>query len=874
MKTRICLALTALMVLGPITRPLHAFVGQRLDWWDMRLKQVSADRERLAREGAHAALLESMDAEIEVARATLGQFQRSLKGDGSPRYEKRAFTAEELAAETKRLSQPLFSIARLDMLTALPGEKKSIEAVRAASATALRARLAGGTDADELAAAILDEDFFRAALQPLALEAYMARMITARDATLAKYLDGILAKTREGLAAAGGRLSPRELEDLVVDAANAALAEIPATVVMGPDDLPGCPAWHALTARLDSEAALIEKMGALGKDAAQLPPARKRALLKNPADLERTVFGALSSACLARTDIPEVPAEGPARADGVSVKLPPLPMCARFMREADTFRTDAAASITGSEGAEYFDALRKKLLELYARYAKDPLAAIARADEEITQARAKGLGVIDEKEFGLAKDLITAKLGALREYAARSVDYCAWLSQARRTDGARAESLYRERAAEYGRYAQFIRGLIEECAGAAAIDRPPLHRRYALAYARAGELYKAMKHAAGIGKESLRFFSREQAAAVKTAKRDLLRAIEESHIAAAKAHAAFSDARAAATRRTRSAGKDLDASLAQFEVSGLTGLLERQHASLMKLGYAREALPLYAKSYRALREELEGGQTSPVLEKALAAGSLIPGVQGFDAERLKKEYAAKQELRKTLAGLVSRISLLVAFYRQKGVDIRDVPADDCIAGVRNAFTDGTRVEVADWTMNESNFTEVDRNAAAKLILQRNRKLWGKTPAPHDRADTGRKITLESAGVSITLPEGWVERAPDSADARDGVLGRMGSADNRADITVALVPLQGRAMDKACEDWVKGTGGTIVKQRWGNRDGAEYFWTLSSEVGKQVRESYTVAHNGNALIITGSAPRDLYPAFREKLEVVFGSLGGK
>jgi len=63
MKSTPRLFIFACLVLVLASPRAHAFVGQRCDWWNAHLKQTVAERERLAREGAHPALLESLDAE-------------------------------------------------------------------------------------------------------------------------------------------------------------------------------------------------------------------------------------------------------------------------------------------------------------------------------------------------------------------------------------------------------------------------------------------------------------------------------------------------------------------------------------------------------------------------------------------------------------------------------------------------------------------------------------------------------------------------------------------------------------------------------------------------------------------------------------------
>lgn len=72
-------------------------------------------------------------------------------------------------------------------------------------------------------------------------------------------------------------------------------------------------------------------------------------------------------------------------------------------------------------------------------------------------------------------------------------------------------------------------------------------------------------------------------------------------------------------------------------------------------------------------------------------------------------------------------------------------------------------------------------------------------------------------------------------------------------------------------WAKERGAGIVKQRWGKKENTDYFWTLARSPERNVMELYVLETEEGAIVVSGTAPRDRYTAFKARLDAVFESM---
>jgi hypothetical protein len=114
---------------------------------------------------------------------------------------------------------------------------------------------------------------------------------------------------------------------------------------------------------------------------------------------------------------------------------------------------------------------------------------------------------------------------------------------------------------------------------------------------------------------------------------------------------------------------------------------------------------------------------SPSIKRILALKSLAGTVEDFNGEKIMAEEAARKFCLERFRTLSARLKSLVAWHGKSGVAVRDYPSADELAALEGSCGGRPSIEVADWRMDGSNFSLIDRKATVMIKSALDRKLW-------------------------------------------------------------------------------------------------------------------------------------------------------
>jgi len=180
-----------------------------------------------------------------------------------------------------------------------------------------------------------------------------------------------------------------------------------------------------------------------------------------------------------------------------------------------------------------------------------------------------------------------------------------------------------------------------------------------------------------------------------------------------------------------------------------------------------------------------------------------------------------------------------------------------------------------WIMNESNFTEIDRNAALKLslILDRGTRARGKAAGESAKSSSEERtvIVLDEPGLSISIPRGWDEQEIGDTERFQGIVRSFHNDDGVSSIQLVRLPLENRDAKETAEEWLQKAGCNLVEKQWQKTNDLDCLMILSSDRKRNVFQTCALSKDGFAVLITGTTARDRYPSFKTQFMKIIGSV---
>lgn len=716
---------------------------------------------------------------------------------------------------------------------------------------------------------VLGADITKTEWRYIAMETGLGMMTRRRDALHEKAMAERLAGTPDSA------VTPAPPQDDIEKNAGVFFAVIGSEIGNVRDiDIEESPTWWCVKKRIEKEIAGYARMIELASAAGSAPGlAQLRAWQRDPSAFENAIFRDAAQRYFDTRGI------GPTTYDksrpggkSYTMNIPKNPDGAAIFSEIDALRKKTASSFSGTDDEARFAALEAQFNAVMEKHLSDSETGFAAEENTVQRLRHEngGIKIPNEDAYLSAKAVYTDRRNLIRGYVVKSVEFCKWASQSKRIQSGDIFNSVNFKITVYGEQIDFIKTCMADASSAAPHAPKPLYERYASSMRRADNIIKAFDFSAGIGKRQARFIDAADGAKLRQLKtgfaektKSARTQIRSLHIAAAKKRASQT-AYAAATR------PDARARIAQMEIDHSKTSIDAYMSYYGSLRHAETALNRYASAYAAIHDEIAAGKSSPALNQAIRQQSLIPSVDGFDAGAIRDEYRARVFIKKHVAASLSRLTLVARECRRDKTKIIDPPDDAYFSTVKRRLAGAPSVPVASWKMTESNFADIDRKAVRTLAAR-----WTKAQWQASRENAGANVenapvTVTLSGVSLNIPAGWVEKET-GPEYADGMARTFASMDNAASITILSLPSSGKTLEEISAEWLRGSGASMVRQRWGRRDALSYFWAISRGADKRIIESFTIESGGSAIVLAGTSTRARYPAFKNILASVFQSV---
>ncbi len=870
----------ALLFFMPVTE-LSAFVNQRQEWWKIRLKGLIEEQKILEKKTGYDPVLKVLVAdEIKRAESMLGIFEQNAGNDSSLSHEKKVFSEAEIGDQTRQTAPPLCSLFFLGHIINTPGETGTVIQVRKAAGDILgeRAKSAFGPADEAFLKSIMDEDISKTEWQYLCLESIFLHMMESKEDLMRRTLDEIAQKTAVEVSSRKNPMTVIELQNIIISKAPECAAGLLKEFDAGihADCLNGSWTWQNILERIGTDFDRYKGIQHMLEGApGETPLTRIRNYYKNPMELERSIFEAAEKRYLEKKGSGSNGFSSPnAGSNTLILTIPRDIDGAMLFKEINTLRKSLASAADGREDEEYFRSLEKKFQGPFEKYCRNAGDIFSAEEEKSRKARDKNSAVIvlNEHDFYTARDLYNEKTGLVRGYILKSIDFIRWVSETRKVDADRFTASFKSRLSLYGKFLGLLRSLTRESAGVAEFKNPPLLRYFASYSKRIDEVTRSIGYSSGIGKNKLRYFSASQIQDIRNRKSEFSDSVKLAHADIASIYLAARKGAAESEQKRSGAAGSIQGKIAQREIQLIMEKIDEYMKAYARFKHAEAAFQSYSAAYNRIQEELGKEDLSGPLENSIKMKSLLPMLNDFNSGKLKMESVTRNYLSREIQRDISKLITLVNYYRQKKVEIKDHPAPGYAETIRTRLKEKPAVSVASWQMNETNFEEIDRKAVEKLSRERNRILWQRHLKKSRPSQAGaNRLELPEIKVSLNIPEGWICGEPGSVETDTGVRRTYTSPDKTASLVIARIPLEGRTAQDIAAEWVKESRGEVIKQRWGKRDDTDYFWSLSRGSGGVLLEIYAIYHGDDALLLSGSSPKNKYSLFKTKFDTVFNSL---
>ncbi len=805
--------LCALFVIPALAPPAAAFIEQRTEWWQRRVDTITARRAAFEKSGeVDRRLILLLDKDLSRGQEMLRVLKSSQPGSHD-------VSGKEGASETSGtgmadIIRPVIAVHLLRSATDPQG--RNVEAVRDALETRIESLLreSGLPAGRKLAGEILAQEAGRDDLAHLAAELVLVSALNDKKQLEAALVPEIESHFAGELSKSKDALGTPEMRHRVITYAQEKLDKRQAPAPAA--GLDGSAIWNGIAGGIREELPHYKKILAMlpaGKDSQSQQSVRY--YLRNIASLDTMYFRGIAAKLMGNKAQKDLPA-----AYGSLIQA---------MQGINRVRQGIIPSLSGKEESDYFESVDSRFEKIVSSYKVSP---------ELS--------------------------GKAADYRKESIDFLKWASSAKRRDGARIAGAFQSVQNRCVEYADFILSLSRE-AGAPAADYPALHANYRSALQQVPALLATLDNTVAIRKESIPHLQPGQIRDMKKRKAEFTRYLKTIQTEISGSYLAYSRGRSETKATLVGEAASREKKAAQYDVELLVTSLTQYHAFYRQLDHARRALNDYRQAYDRIRSD-PGGAEKKALEKCLQAQSLIPSVEGFDPDKIRREYATKSYLRKEVRSLVSAISSLMNFYGQKGIRLSALVSRETLESTQKAVDAPLEVQVADWTMNERNFGEIDKKVIQSLQNASTRRAWS------GDAESARSVRVQTAGISIAVPEGWSESPVMPREKEKGIISAWASPDEKARIEIAGIAASGDDLRLSSIRWLGSLGFTFTRGKWGSRGETDYFWSISrASKGGKARESYALKSNDRIIFLSGSSDSGKYNFLKKKLDPVFDSL---
>ncbi|HPA71060.1 MAG TPA: hypothetical protein PKY31_02245 [Spirochaetota bacterium] len=826
----------------------EAFISQRTAWWDIRIGEL-ADRKTEILGGNPPAVDRNVtaliDREITRGNETLDLMKKNTSSRPRP------ISAGEIRAMIHQALTPLFSLRCLESIM----EGSESERISSSSRAAFERKANEKLHDDTVPARALGRDEAKVLSAELVLGAIINQYDSLYNGTATAVENEVFAGHGKGDVTA----DINEVRERVRESAMKKCAALDFLTDRAISDaMEQSATWRneaASVVRHHQNVTEIRKL--LSGAGISVSADRAGYFARNHHSLDQVYFDRVAGRYHA--DFEKI---RPPRKRGAALEAFRLPDFSLVTKAVDAHRRRLLQGITGREDEGYFTAAAESL-----RTAADRITrALERKIEACEQGECDNAHAVNQARADLDKERTLAD-----RYAGESVDFVKWAAGSKSVSGAAVVSEYRYRSERYSSYLNFVRLLVEKSAGIAPLRSPDHHLKYAVHVKNAPGLFSTLNGAFAVDRSVLPSLTAAENASIRRHRADFSAAMTASQRDISTAHASYLARHGEINRTKFEKETRRDAGIAQFDMDQMVNTLNDYVTMYGTLGYSEKALKRYQELYRKISAG-ENGASRSERDDAIRAGTIIPMLADFDTAAMAREHATRSYLRKEISAMVSRIQSLANLYRQYDISTGHIMTQRESSRILDSLEKNPRVAVADWVMDEKNAAEIDRKAVQKLAQAGMMRDWRPSVSSSGEGPAGTLVEISRPQMRVTLPEGWLEERIDDYHSERGIVRLFRSRDNTSSIEIArLSPESESPLNELSLAWHRKLGSRVMKGKWGRQNETDYYWTISRERAGNVRESWAFGEGADAVIISGSSPRDRFGFFHRKLEGVIGSM---
>ena len=838
-----------ILILIAVASAAYASVEKRAQWWKIRAEALTKERDELVNRGISSTVIDLLNRDI--ARAS------ELAKNNIPETDAASMpTIRNVAEKTVPAAYGAWTIRFL-------GDKNSQQTVSSALTVAIR---------NKVRALYLDKEI---EADDKYIDSVVKAAIDADEKSFAVFECTLLS-----LAANNDGLTKNAV-DAVTSSASARYAETAA----GEPDLRAAVAASAdeyfrtfnFPRALSASTFLTESttwrkvQRACARDAQRLAAASEfapsvrsvkdaakiSALCAHRQEFEKAAFGKLYSAYIDTTPFPKNSGE----------TLPKEPDMPALFAEIDEARSSALKDAK-STSDDIIVKAEARMKESISRQMKPCADAFFRQEEKmkILSGEDASPDTVQTSVSG-AKKVFLEKVRKANAYKSASLRCLTlFLAKDKDTSGKELLALYQCRIEADKKYFSIINAL-DAKAAAASPDMGEARRIYTGLHAQERALFDIINATAVIKTGERQGMDQGQIADAMKIKEDFGRSYADalSENASRRAKASLAAPQISRNERERS-GRE-EETFAQSELASINDSLGSWSYAYTAAQKSAAAFESYALLYRRLSEDARSGQMTDALQRVVKEETLIPMVDGFNAAQIKNETTQRNYIRKSVQRDTAMLKTLTDFYTRRKISCSKIHSAADLRVIEQQMQHRPSIIIDQWTMTDTNFTEIDRKAAKALANQCKRNAWIGKKNTGLVPDTA--TTIAKAGISLSIPDGFDEKKP--GDKEDpSFVKRYSSMDSLSTISIAVVPLSGRTDREAAEEWMGKLGLKTVRSSTGKNAAGNFYWSVSRDEHRNVTELRAQSHGDQLVIISGETSKERYPFFKERLNAVFCS----
>ncbi len=838
-----------LVVLGSA----EAFFAQRISWWTLRLDELESKKRALdsKKNGTiDKGLYALFEKDGARCRETIEVLKKNTAVDGTP------LTIEAIRVHIHQSLLPIYSLRFFEIITETAGRETPRSNAKKILNDGLKkvfledGKSDGDTSAENTSPAALSSE----EADLLALELTIGSIMELFDPLYRQIAESIEQDIVARGKKQGDKIEIQNLSALIRQKAAEKCLELVEPTETGAA-LQKSGTWKRYSAILTHSVSLIDDVRRYLENAGASSKAEKsRYYLHNIASLDKIVFDAESEKAITEFDKKLQNKNSIKSAETFSIPAP-----SKVISVLDARRRKLLSGIAGNENRDFFEKAASALNEAAAQ--------CLRASEKSIEA-CKKTECAAPSEISEAQEKISNLRDFSSSYIDKSMSFLEWASKSRSIDPKQLIDDYRYFTERSSAYLNFLRSLAEKSISIALFDNAELHLKFVVGVKKSSKVLAILQQIKfpesslfqSLADKDINQLKKHRSQLAETAQRtqrDINTALSSYH----------SRMEELAKKRQRKSSK-LEADLAQYDMDQLIITLREYASYYSTLVYADTALKRYAEEYRVI-ESPKDPTDENTRTRAIRQGRLIPLLDDFDSEKIKRELAVKNYLRKEIRSLMAKVRSLAVFYRQNGFSVGSLFTSEDSDKVAELLERQPRAEVADWIMTETNFEEIDRKAVKKLALSAIKKDW-KLDENGKFIDTEKtEVLIEQYGIRMSLPGIWIEEPMDEYLSERKISKAYRSRDGSVSIYIATGLLaEGTTLYDHSAAWHHKLGSKIVKSASGRVGEFEYQWVLARDPKNRVRESYTLkTGTGEVIIVSGQSPRERYNFFHKKMELI-------